>query len=170
MLPKSNIVAADFYQGYIHHIEEGDVNKNLRKNTRQFKKFLKDIPRKKINHAYADGKWTIREILQHLIDAERVFSYRALRFARKDRTPLPGFDESTWATTVAASGRRHWDDLVEEWKAVRESTEALFSSFDDDQLLFAGEANGAGLNALALGFIIPGHVVHHMRVIKERYL
>ncbi|MDP4259717.1 MAG: DinB family protein [Bacteroidota bacterium] len=170
MLSKSEIVAGEFYHRYIQNIEEGDINKNLKKNTRQFKKFLKEIPRKKVDRAYAEGKWTIREILQHLIDAERVFSYRALRFARKDGTPLPGFDENTWARTAGAAGRRSWDDLQEEFRAVRKSTEALFASMNDDQLQFVGEASGTAQNALALAYLIPGHVVHHIRVIKERYL
>lgn len=169
MIAKTEIVAAEFHTNYIQLVKETEIEKALNKNTQQIFKFLKKIPHKKIDYAYAEGKWTIREILQHLIDAERVFTYRALRFARKDATPLPGFDENTWAIHSGASNRK-WEELIKEFKAVRKSTEWIFHSFNDDQLRFAGEANGHPLNALGIGFIIPGHVAHHIRIIKERYL
>ena len=95
MIPKSDMIPATSYQGYVDLVKEEDVLKAIRNNTRQFRKFLEKIPRKKIDYAYAEGKWTIREMLQHIIDAERVFAYRALRFSRQDPTPLPSFDEET---------------------------------------------------------------------------
>ena len=143
--------------------------KSLSKNSRQFKKFLEEVPKKKIDFAYAPGKWTIKELLQHIIDAERVFTYRALRFARKDATPLSGFDENSWAANANATVR-DWKTLVGEFKAVRKSTQYLYGSFSDDQLKSAGEASGHQINVLALGFITAGHVAHHMKIIKERYL
>ena len=169
MLPKSEIIPAEFYQAYLDIIKEEDIGTAQEKNTRQFRKFLKKIPSKKIDYAYAAGKWTIREVLQHVIDAERVFAYRALRFSRLDPTPLAGFDENTWAIHSGAA-TRHWEDLLEEFKSLRSSTEYLFASFTDDQLKFTGQANGRPLNAFTLGFLIPGHVAHHMRILKERYL
>ncbi|HXB92119.1 MAG TPA: DinB family protein [Puia sp.] len=169
MISKTEIIAADFYQPYLDQIKEVDINNALQKNTKQFRQFLKNIPRKKIDHAYAEGKWTIREMLQHIIDSERVFAYRALRFSRKDPTPLAGFDEGPWAAQ-AGGADRHWKDLVDEFKSVRNATEYLFASLSDDQLRFVGEANGRPMNAFTLGYIIPGHVAHHMRIIKERYL
>jgi hypothetical protein len=169
MIPKSEIIPAEFYQTYLDLIKEDDIHKALEKNTRQFRKFLKKIPSKKIDYAYAEGKWTVREMVQHVIDAERVFSYRALRFSRRDPTPLPGFDENTWAIHSGAASR-HWEDLLEEFKSLRNSTEYLFSSLTDEQLRFVGEANGRPLNAFTLGFLVPGHAAHHMRIIKERYL
>jgi hypothetical protein len=169
MIPRTELVAAEFYQGYIQNVKEDDFRKALEKNTRQFRKFLKKIPGKKIGHAYAEGKWTIQEMLQHIIDAERVFAYRALRFARKDSVALPGFDERQWTANSNAASRS-WEDLIEEFRAVRKSTELFFDSLNDDQLKFTGTASGNPVNALALGFIIPGHVIHHMRIIKERYL
>ncbi len=156
-------------QNYIRAVKEEDVHKALKKNTRQFSKFLKEIPRKKIDHAYAEGKWTIKEILQHIIDAERVFTYRALSFARKDANPLPGFDENSWAANSGGS-KREWDGLVKEFKDVRRATGRLFGSFTDEQLRASGTANGNLVNVLALGFLPVGHVLHHMRIIKERYL
>jgi hypothetical protein len=169
MLPRSEIIPADFYQNYISLIKEEDVRKALQKNFRQFRKFLKSIPRKKIDFAYAEGKWTIREVLQHIIDAERVFSYRAVTFSRLDTTPLPGFDENTWAANAGAT-ERSWEELQEEWRTLRKSNILLYKSFSDHQLGFRGQSNGRPLNAFTLGFIIPGHVAHHMRIIKERYL
>lgn len=169
MPDRSALVISEFHLAYVNLIKEEDVNKALRKNSEQFRKFLKKIPGRKIDHAYGEGKWTIREVLQHLIDAERVFSYRALRFARKDATPLPGFDENAWAAASGASNRK-WKDLVEEFKTVRNSTLLLFDSLDDSQLTYTGEANGKPLNALGIGFIIAGHTAHHMKIIKERYL
>lgn len=169
MVPRSAIVASDFNNTYIRLVKEDEIGKALEKNTQQFKKLLKKIPKKKIDHAYAEGKWTIREMLQHIIDTERVFAYRSLHAARKDATPLPGFDENSW-TAHAGGANRKWEDLVEEFKIVRKSTELLFTSFSDEQLTFVGEASGSPFNALAFGFLIPGHVAHHMQILKERYL
>jgi len=162
-------VASEFLRRYLDLVKEKSVPEALRKNTRQFKKLLDEIPSKKINYAYAPGKWTLKEVLQHVIDAERVFTYRALCFARKDSTPLPSFDENQWAAQAQASTRK-WKDLVDEFKAQRKSTELLFSSFHEDQLLFLGTASGNPINPLALGYLCAGHVAHHMKVIKEKYL
>src|SRR5580698_5821548 len=141
MVPRSAIVAADFNNTYIRLVKEDEIGKALEKNTQQFKKLLKKIPKKKIDHAYAEGKWTIREMLQHIIDAERVFTYRALRFSRLDPTPLPSFDEEQWGAHAGGAQRR-WKDLLREFEAVRQTTQYLFDSLSDEQLRFAGEANG----------------------------
>jgi uncharacterized damage-inducible protein DinB len=169
MIPRNEIIAAEFYQGYVDLVKDNDFREAIRKNTKQFRRLLVSIPRKKIDHAYAEGKWTIRQMLQHIIDAERVFAYRALRLSRKDATPLPGFDEKHWAANDGGAGRK-WNDLLEEFKAVRASTEYLFESMSDDQLRFAGTVNDRPLNAFTIAFIIPGHVAHHMRILEERYL
>ena len=132
-------------------------------------KFFESIPKEKQNYAYAEGKWTIKEVLQHLIDGERIFCYRALRFARKDATPLPGFDENLFAETAKAD-KRNWDDLIEEFKAVRRSSELLFGSFDEEQLDASGISNNHSNYVLGFGYITVGHTLHHMKVIKERYL
>src|SRR6187402_2683671 len=165
MILKSEIIPAEFYNHYLAQIKEEDISSALENNTRQFRKFLKKIPSKKIDYAYAPGKWTIREVLQHIIDAERVFAYRALRFSRLDPTPLAGFDENTWAVNAGAAGR-HWDYLLDEFKSLRKSTEYLFHSFSEEQLKFVGEANGRPLNAYTLGFLIPGHAAHHIMITK----
>src|SRR5882757_4334991 len=146
MIPKSEIIPAEFYNHYLDQIKEEDITTALENNTRQFRKFLKKIPSKKIDYAYAPGKWTIREMIQHVLDAERVFTYRALSFSRLDAAPLPGFDENTWAIHSGAATRR-WEDLQDEFKSLRNATEYLFRSFTEAQLKFLGQANGRPLNA-----------------------
>ncbi|MBS1949198.1 MAG: DinB family protein [Bacteroidetes bacterium] len=169
MLNKKHAIAAEYYHKYINASTEKEVLKAIKKNSAEFEKLLKKIPSKKLNHAYAEGKWTIKELLQHIIDAERVFAYRALRIARMDTTPLSSFDENSWASHSRAPERR-WADLVKEFRWLRKSTEILFASFDEDQLLAKGTASNHEINVLALGYIIPGHVEHHINIIKEKYL
>ncbi len=169
MSNKKDAVAAGAFLNYINKADDAEVVKAIRSSSKEFKKLLKNIPHKKRNYAYADGKWTIKELLQHIIDAERVFAYRALRFARMDATVLPGFDENNWAM-AANKANRKWDDLIAEFKAVRAASEMLFESLGEEELLFKGTASNQPLNALAMGYIIAGHTKHHMDIIKERYL
>ena len=169
MLSKKDIVAEGPFLNYINKAAAADVAKSIRKSTKAFQKLLKNIPAKKRNHAYAEGKWTIKESLQHIIDAERVFAYRALRVARLDATPLPGFDENSWAIAANKIDRK-WDDLVKEFKTVRASTEILFQSLGEAELIFAGTASNLPINALALGYVIAGHLQHHIEIIEQRYL
>jgi uncharacterized damage-inducible protein DinB len=169
-MPRPNLShVPEFYHNYINQVPEDDLSSAFKNQTPVFIDFLKTIPRDKINFAYAEGKWTIKEVLQHLIDSERVFSYRALRFVRKDPTPLPGFDENLFAKKAKAD-RRDWNDLVEEFKSVRRSTEWLFDSFDEEQLNATGISNKHSNGVLAFGYITIGHSLHHLNVIKERYL
>jgi uncharacterized damage-inducible protein DinB len=169
MVTKKDAIASESFQKYIDLVHEKDLMKALKKNSKQFKEFLEKLPKKKIDFAYAEGKWTIREVLQHIIDAERVFTYRAVTFARKDTTPLPSFDENNWAAN-ANGAMRKWNDLLKEFKAVRKSTESLFASFTDEQLLSSGTASNKPSNPVALGFVCVGHAAHHIQIIKERYL
>lgn len=158
-----------FFHNYIKHVPEDDLMLAFKNQTRLTVDFFSHLPAEKIDYAYAAGKWTIKELLQHVIDAERVFSYRALRFARKDPTALPGFDENLFAANANATNR-NWTDLLEEFKTVRRSSELLFGSFNDDQLNAAGICNEQSNYVLAWGYIVIGHSLHHVRVIKERYL
>jgi hypothetical protein len=159
----------EFYHGYINSVKENDLMPGLKSSTTNLFELLSSIPPEKHDYRYADGKWTIKEVVQHMIDGERVFTYRALRFARKDDTPLPGFDENLFAQTARAD-KRSWNDLVEEFAALRKSSEAMFASFDDEQLEQQGIASESPTYVLGIGFIVAGHVNHHCRVIKERYL
>jgi uncharacterized damage-inducible protein DinB len=169
MVNRKVITVPEFYTTYINALQEDGLQEALSNNTRRFRKLLKQIPRKKINYAYAEGKWTIKELLQHIIDAERVFIYRALTFARMDPTPLPGFDENTWAITAKAP-KRKWNELVEEFKALRSANELFLNSLDEDQLRQTGSANNNSISVAGLAFVCAGHVAHHMRIIRERYL
>ena len=169
MAERKNAVAPEAFFKYINAIQEEDLQKALRKNSRQFRKLFKNIPKNKINYAYSEGKWTIKELLQHLIDAERVFVSRALWFSRKDPSPLPGFDENSWAVTSKCANRK-WKEMLQEFKSLRGSTELFFSSLNDEQLHEKGIANNNYMNVVGLGFICAGHIAHHLIIIRERYL
>ncbi len=169
MISRKHVVVPESSARYVDTVNEDDLLQALWKNTKQFRKLLRQIPKKKINYAYAEGKWTLKEMLQHIVDAERVFVYRALSFARKDPSPLPGFDENTWAITAKAP-KRKWNDLVDEFIAMRTANQFFFESLDEDQLLTTGTANNSISNVVGLGFVTVGHLNHHMRIIRERYL
>jgi uncharacterized damage-inducible protein DinB len=158
-----------FYHNYINQVVEDDLAEAITNQTPALISFLENIPPGKRDYRYAPGKWTIKEVLQHIIDGERIFSYRGLCFARKDTTALPSFDENSYAEN-AKTDKRNWDDLVEEFKAVRKATEIMFRSFDEEQLESTGNASGHPNYTRAIGFIIVGHANHHIKVTKERYL
>ena len=168
MLPDLSRVAP-FYHGYISQVPETDLIKAFPVHTQKIITLLGTLSPEKYDYRYAPGKWTIREVVQHLIDAERVFCYRALCFARKSPTPLPGFDENLFAEFSKAD-KRDWQDLVHEFTHTRESSRLLFASFDDDQLESAGIANNSPVYVRALGYVLLGHVTHHINVLEERYL
>ena len=158
-----------FYHNYINLVPENDLVEAFEMQSAALFRLLATVPPEKYDHRYAPGKWTLKELLQHIIDAERVFAYRALRFARKDPTPLPGFDENLFAANARAEIRT-WDKLVEELKVVRRSSELLFQSFDDEQLQSNGISSNSPNYVLAIGYIIVGHAMHHLKIIRERYL
>lgn len=132
-------------------------------------KTVKDLSEEKMLFRYGEGKWTIKELLQHLIDTERIMSCRALRFSRNDATELPGFDEN-WYVENSNGNDRNSNDLVEEFICTRRASISLFKSFSDEMLLLSGTANGSDMTVRALGFIIAGHQMHHLKIIRERYL
>lgn len=158
-----------WYHGYINAVAGNDFLEAMKKQTPAFIRMLTKIPPDKRSFRYEKRKWSIQELLQHIIDAERVFAYRALCFARKDKTSLPSFDENDYAANSKA-GKRDWNDLVAEFRAVRLSSEIMFSSFDKDQLASVGIANNNPVSVLAIGFILVGHVAHHINIINSRYL
>jgi hypothetical protein len=158
-----------FYHNYINQVNETTLMDAFNKESPALISFFKNIAADKQDYSYAAGKWTIKEVLQHIIDAERVFAYRGLCFARKDQTPLPSFDENAYAEN-AKTNNRNYDELVEELELVRRSTEILFDSFDEDQLESSGIASGHSNYTRAIGFILVGHANHHVKVIRERYL
>ena len=159
----------EFYYNYINLVQQEDLKEALKTHITQTINFLKNIPEEKWNYRYAEGKWSIKELVQHIIDAERIFCYRALRFARKDETPLAGFDENTYAASSKADFRSK-DDLLEELELVQKASSKLFLSFNHDQLEASGIANGKSIYVLAIAFISVGHSLHHLNIIQQRYL
>lgn len=158
-----------YYENYINKVERNDLLAVLTENREIFSRFLKNIPKEKLDYCYAEGKWSIKEIIVHLIDAERIFAYRALRFARNDNTELAGFDENEYVPESNAINQSI-DMLFEEFQAVRNASITLFKSFTPAMFLRTGTANGKEISVRALGFIIAGHTVHHQQTILERYL
>ncbi len=163
------IIASEFVRKYISLLNETDIHEALSNNGKAFRKLLKSIPAYKIDYAYGTDKWTIKEIVQHIIDAERVFTYRAVSFARKDAAPLPGFEENSWASNANTSARK-WEDMLDEFKSLRKATKLLFASFTEDNLRQTGTADNTPINVAAIGLLIAGHVQHHINIINERYL
>jgi uncharacterized damage-inducible protein DinB len=169
-MPKPELsTVPEFYHKYVNQIQEEDVYHAIQVNTKSTLSFLRTIPEEKWDHRYAEGKWTIKEMIQHVIDAERIFSYRALCFARGEKLSLPGFEENDYAAASKAE-RRTKEDLIIELETVRKSIEQLYTSFDEEQLASTGIANNNPITVNAIGFIIPGHTQHHMTILKERYL
>jgi uncharacterized damage-inducible protein DinB len=161
---------APFYANYINQVpKENELLEELESTLHALINFVDKIPSDKFDYRYAEGKWTLKDILQHLIDTERIFVYRALRIARKDQTPLPGFDENRYVD-FAYANQREVNDLMEEFKIVRQSTIHLFRTFTDEQLSFMGTASEKPVSVRAIGFIICGHQKHHLNIFKERYL
>lgn len=161
---------SQFYANYVALVsDEYSLLEELEISVHRLVKFVREIPMDKFDYRYAEGKWTIKDILQHLIDAERVFAYRALCFARNDKTELPGFEEDDYVIEANAN-KRSIQDLLTELLIVRQSSLALFKSFNDEQLIRIGTASNNPMSVRALGFIIIGHQNHHQRVFEERYL
>ena len=134
-----------------------------------FIRFVQNLPMDKFDYRYAEGKWTIKEIIQHITDTERILAYRALRISRNDSTPLPGFDENSYADNTSAN-TRSLQDLLTELSAVRHSNLLLFKSFSKEQLLRIGTASDQPISVRAIGFMLIGHQKHHQKVFAELYL
>ena len=160
---------AKFYAGYIQALDNVELLEELEICVHDFIRFVQNIPMDKFDFRYAEGKWTIKDIIQHLVDVERVFSYRALRIARNDTTPLPGFDENFYVANSNANNRSI-QDLLSELALVRQSTLFLFKSFSPEQLAKIGTASDKQVSVRAIGFILIGHQKHHQEVFRQRYL
>jgi uncharacterized damage-inducible protein DinB len=158
-----------FYQGYVEHVKELDLFIALKNANQQMLTILATVPEERGTYRYAEGKWSIKELLCHMMDAERVFAYRALRFGRNDKTPLTGFEEKDYAPEANAHSRSVVQ-LGDEMMRLRVSTTDLFKSFTPEMLQRSGTANGTNVSVVNLGFIIAGHETHHRRIIEQRYL
>ncbi|MFL5742933.1 MAG: DinB family protein [Flavisolibacter sp.] len=158
-----------FYHGYIGKVPQNNLNEAFVYHEKALLSLLDTIAETKWDHRYAQGKWSIRETVQHIIDAERIFCYRALCFARGDKTELPGFDENAYAASSRAD-KRISQSLKEELRSVQQSSMLLFGSFDEEQLNASGVANKNSIYVKGIGFIIVGHALHHKSILEERYL
>ena len=163
------MINPSYYNSYIDLVCENDVLFTLDEQMNFTYAFLLTIDEKKANYAYAAGKWTIKEIVGHLIDSERVFAYRATRFARKDKTDLPGFEENDYVAN-ANFASRSLADLAEELLLLRKSNMHLFNSFTDEMMSRTGTANGGEISVEAILYITAGHQKHHIKIINDRYL
>lgn len=158
-----------YFNTYISKVETGNLTQLLTDGKTKTLDFLKKIPAPMWDYRYAEGKWSIKEVLLHLIDGERVFAYRSLLIARGDKTSLPSFDENLLAQNCHADSRTP-DSLMAEYESVRNSTIHLFQHLTDEDLSRIGTASNQPASPLAIGYIIAGHEIHHLGVIKERYL
>ena len=160
-----------FYEGYIQLASAGNqpILKRLKSQLNGIDDFLADIPAKKYDYAYADGKWTVKQVISHLIDTERVMTYRALRIARNDQTDLPGYDQDLIVANTDID-KYSYEDLVDELVMLRQANLFFFKCLTDDDLRKKGTANGHVVSAGALLFIIYGHIEHHFNILKEKYL
>lgn len=131
--------------------------------------FLKNIPEEKLEYSYKEGKWTIKEIWQHLLDVERILCYRALHYARQDINILHGFNENSYAN-VSCANKRSWDALIDEYIALRTSTLCLFKSFTEEMVMQKGTTGKSTMTVRAVGFLVLGHEIHHTQTINARYL
>tara|TARA_B110000908_G_scaffold79875_1_gene95714 strand:- start:39 stop:548 length:510 start_codon:yes stop_codon:yes gene_type:complete len=169
MVPKTEY--APYFERYIQLsvLKGKTIIENLESAQDEFERVLRNLPDSKHSYSYASGKWTLKELIQHVIDTERVFCYRALSFARNDQTPLPGFDQDVFVDNDTANERDYYD-LLDEMKVLRKSSIQLFKSFSKEALLRIGVASDNKMSVRALGYLFSGHQVHHINIVKERYL
>jgi uncharacterized damage-inducible protein DinB len=149
--------------------DDGLVLRHLADNLKAATAFIRSLPEEKLAYRYAAGKWTIKEILVHLSDDERIYAYRALRFARNDKTELPGFEQDDYARYSGANDRGV-EDILEEFATVRAATISLFNNLDSEALLRVGMADGKVMSVRAAAYHIAGHELRHLNIIRERYL
>ena len=157
-----------YFAKYVSRVPDGPIAETLRAQMAETAALLAAVPADREEHRYAEGKWSVKEVVGHLSDAERVFAYRALRFSRGDETPLPGFDENTYVP-AGGFGARTLRSVAEEYRAVREATIRLLEGLDDRAMSRGGTASGNPVTVRALFWIIAGHELHHVAILRERY-
>ena len=159
----------EFYRNYVRILPDQPIVYLLDSTINQFLETIGQFDEDRGDYAYASGKWTVKEVLQHLIDSERIFTYRALRFSRGDQTDLPGFDQAKYIDTLNCS-KRSLPELVDELRHVRVSTRDFYLSLTNNQLRETGTANGFPFTVNAIAYITAGHMAHHTAVLTEKYL
>jgi uncharacterized damage-inducible protein DinB len=168
MRPAAN-EAAPYYFRYIDLVSSDNIISVLEAQLREIPEFLSGISEEKSRHRYAPGKWSIRQLFNHVNDTERIFLFRALWFARGFQDSLPGYDQDVCAETSGADGVS-WANHTDEFRSVRLATLALFQNLSEEAWLRNGSANDSSISVRAIAYIIAGHVQHHTTVLKERYL
>lgn len=159
----------EFHKRYVQHVKDYDVLEAMKISSKETLGLVRSISEEMGEHRYAAGKWSIKELLCHMMDTERILAYRALRFARNDKTNLPGFEENDYAPQANANNR-NIKQIADEMERLRQTTIDLFVNFTPEMLERKGLANNLELSVLNLGYIIPGHESHHRSILKERYL
>jgi len=168
MRPKENEYAP-YYHTYVSKVPDGEILTNLRHIHHETQELIANLSEEKGDYRYAEGKWTIKEVLMHLIDTEQVMAYRALRVARKDKTPMPGFDQNLFAESVDVS-KRTLKSLAEEYAITRDLSHVMFRHFTPQAFERMGTASDNPVSVRALAYIIMGHEIHHRKVLMEKYL
>jgi hypothetical protein len=158
-----------YFHYYFGLLETDNLLAELENDRNESILFWKNISSEKEHFAYQEGKWTINQVIRHIIDTERIFAYRAMRFARFDTTDLPGFDENFYIQGII-NHQEKLSNLIEEFDALRKSTIALFKSMSLEMLSFVGNANNTTCSTEGIGYFVVGHNKHHCKVMKERYL
>ena len=160
---------AEYYHNYVQQIDTDDIIGVLENQLNKTLELFKNIPEEKGNHSYSEGKWTVKEVLGHLVDTERILAYRALSFARNERQELPGFEQDDYVAEGFFNDRTI-NNLLEEFTALRKANIVMFKNFSDDILMRRGNANNSEFTVNAFQYIIPGHVEHHLKILKEKYI
>lgn len=159
----------EFYAGYVDRVIDKDILDFLQKQNEEIRTFFEGMPHEKVNYAYDEGKWTIKQLVRHIADAECVFGYRALCIARNDKTKLPGFDEGEYID-AADDSKNSYQDLIDEFCALRDANVRMIGNFTEQCFTSIGNANGSEISVRAIVYIMAGHVAHHKAIIQERYL
>ncbi|HYI78107.1 MAG TPA: DinB family protein [Chryseolinea sp.] len=159
----------EFHKRYVQHVKDYDLLEAMKISSKETLSLVRSLTEEKGEYRYAADKWSIKEVLCHMIDTERILAYRALRFARNDKTNLPGFEENDYAPEANAKNR-NVRQIADEMERLRVTTIDLFVNFTPEMLNRKGRANNLELSVLNLGYIIPGHESHHRSILKERYL
>lgn len=157
-----------FFEKYTSLVKEENLNEAFEQQEATLEEFYNTVSEEKSMYAYGEGKWTLKEMLQHMIDTERIFTYRALAIARKETATLLGFDENNYVDNSNANART-WASLVEEMSTVRKATQLMYASFTKTMLENIGKFSSAEGTPDTLGLICIGHIYHHIKIVEERY-
>jgi hypothetical protein len=160
---------APFYEGYVNDVIGNDPLRNLENQYQEIQSLLQSLPDVEASYAYSEGKWSVKEVLGHMIDTERIMCYRALCISRKEKQSLPGFEQDDYVKESNFRDRTI-TNLLDDYRISRKSTISLFKNFTEEMLNQKGMANHKEISVLALLYIIAGHEMHHLKILKEKYL